>query len=105
MLIIINIYILTIFVYIFYYFFLYGDWGLGMKEEAFAAYLNQFGMKINDKIYFDDFKDIIKNNCSLEEKFKNKNNMENKINNTEQIFNLVDSNHYTDGNNSSDLSE
>ena len=82
-----------------------GDWGLGMKEEAFAAYLNQFGMKINDKIYFDDFKDIIKNNCSLEEKFKNKNNMENKINNTEQIFNLVDSNHYTDGNNSSDLSE
>jgi len=74
------------------------------NEEAFAAYLNQFGMKINDKIIFDDFKDIIQNNCSLEEKSKYKNSMDVKIHNGEQIFLFDDSIHYSKEN-SSDLSD
>ena len=36
-----------------------------IKNEAFVEYLKQFGMKINDKLYFDDLEFIIKNNCSL----------------------------------------
>ena len=76
-----------------------------LNEEAIAAYLNQFGMKINDKLYFDDFKDIIQNNCSLEEKFKQQNSMEIKLNNDEQILFSKDSIHNAEENNSSDLSE
>jgi len=72
-----------------------------LNEEAMVAYLNQFGMNINDKIFFDDFKDIIQNNCSLEEKYSN----ENKINNEEQIFRFDDSIHYSEENNSSELSD
>jgi calcium-dependent protein kinase len=75
------------------------------NEEAIAAYLNQFGMKINDKIFFDDFRDIILNNCSLKEKLKNKNSLEININNDEQIFCFDDSIHYTEENNSSNLSD
>ena len=71
-----------------------------MNEEAFVAYLNQFGMKINDKIFFDDFKDIIQNNCSLEEKYL----YENKKNSDKQIFRFDDSIHYSEENNSSELS-
>ena len=71
-----------------------------LNEEAIVAYLSQFGMKIDDKIYFDDFKDIIQNNCSLEEKYLNTN----KINNGEQIFRFDDSVHYSEENNSSELS-
>ena len=66
-----------------------------------VAYLNQFGMNINDKIFFDDFKDIIQNNCSLEEKYSN----ENKINNEEEIFRFDDSIHCSEENNSSELSD
>ena len=76
------------------------------KEEAISAYLNQFGMKIHDKICFDDFKDIIQNNCSLEEKkFMYKNSIDIQINKDEQIFCFDDSIQYTEKNNSSDLSE
>ena len=64
------------------------------NEEAFAAYLNQFGMKIDDKLFFDDFKDIIQYNCSLDEKYKYKNDMES----------LDDSIHSNEDNNSSSLS-
>ena len=71
-----------------------------LNEEAFFAYLNQFGMKINDKIFFDDFKDIIQNNCSLEEKYL----YENKKNSDKQIFRFDDSIHYSEENNSSELS-
>ena len=71
-----------------------------LNEEAFVAYLNQFGMKINDKIFFDDFKDIIQNNCSLEEKYL----YENKKNSDKQIFGFDDSIHYSEENNSSELS-
>ena len=72
-----------------------------LNEEAMVAYLNQFGMNINDKIFFDDFKDIIQNNCSLDEKYSN----ENKINNEEEIFRFDDSIHYSEENNSSELSD
>ena len=76
------------------------------KEEAISAYLNQFGMKIHDKIFFDDFKDIIQNNCSLEEKKSMyKNSIDIQINKDEQIFCFDDSIQYTEKNNSSDLSE
>ena len=37
-----------------------------VNNEAFTEYLKQFGMKINDKLNFDDFANIIKNNCSLD---------------------------------------
>ena len=76
-----------------------------VNEEAIAAYLNQFGMNINDKIFFDDFKDIIQNNCSLKEKLKNKNNMEDKINDDKEIFSFDGLIHNAEENNSSDLSE
>ena len=52
-----------------------------INEEAFKEYLKQFGLKINDKLNFDDFSNIIKNNCSLESNGNNieiKNNIINK---------------------------
>ena len=36
-----------------------------VNSEAANEYIKQFGMSINDKIYFDDFVYIIQNNCSL----------------------------------------
>ena len=39
--------------------------GKTVNEEAVKEYIKQFGMGINDKIYFDDFAYIIQNNCSL----------------------------------------
>ena len=76
------------------------------NEEAIAAYLNQFGMKIHDKILFDDFKYIIQNNCCLEKKINMyKNSIDIQVNKDEQIFCFDDSIHYTEQNNSSDLSE
>ena len=78
-----------------------------LNEEAIAAYLNQFGMKINDKIFFNEFKDIIQNNCSLEEKYIHKDKIDNinKINNIDQVFRFDDSIHYSEENNSSSLSD
>ena len=45
-----------------------------VNDEAIKEYLKQFGMKINDKLYLDDFIYIIQNNCSLR---RNKNKKEN----------------------------
>ena len=39
-----------------------------VNEEAITEYLKQFGMKIDDKLKFDNFVYIIQNNCSLNEK-------------------------------------
>ena len=39
--------------------------GKTVNNEAVKEYIKQFGMEINDKIYFDDFAYIIQNNCSL----------------------------------------
>jgi len=39
-----------------------------VNEEAITEYLNQFGMKIDDKLKFDNFVYIIQNNCSLNDK-------------------------------------
>ena len=44
-----------------------------VNEEAIKEYLKQFGMKINDKLYFDDFAYIMQNNCSLDKKENEKN--------------------------------
>ena len=63
-------------------------------------------MKIHDKILFDDFKYIIQNNCCLEKKINMyKNSIDIQVNKDEQIFCFDDSIHYTEQNNSSDLSE
>ena len=53
-----------------------------INDEAFKTYLEQFGMKIDDKLYFDDFVFIIKNNCSLagkNDKYENKKEEEDKM--------------------------
>ena len=53
-----------------------------INEEAFKTYLEQFGMKTDDKIYFDDFAFIIKNNCSLDgrnDKYETKKKEEDKL--------------------------
>jgi calcium-dependent protein kinase len=39
-----------------------------VNKEAITEYLNQFGMKIDDKLKFDSFVYIIQNNCSLNDK-------------------------------------
>ena len=39
-----------------------------VNDEAIKEYLKQFGMKIDDKLYFDNFVYIIQNNCSLDPK-------------------------------------
>ena len=39
-----------------------------VNEEAITEYLNQFGMKVDDKLKFDNFVYIIQNNCSLNDK-------------------------------------
>ena len=52
-----------------------------VNDEAIQEYLKQFGMKIDDKLYFDDFVYIMQNNCSLDSKVNEKNlKNENKIN-------------------------
>jgi hypothetical protein len=44
-----------------------------VNEEAIKEYLKQFGMKIDDKLYFDDFAYIMQNNCSLDKNENDKN--------------------------------
>ena len=39
-----------------------------VNEEAITEYLNQFGMKVDDKLKFDSFVYIIQNNCALNDK-------------------------------------
>ena len=50
-----------------------------VDEEAITEYLKQFGMKIDDKLFPDEFKDIIQNNCSLDDQ-GDENKSENKEN-------------------------
>ena len=44
-----------------------------VNEEAIKEYLKQFGMKIDNKLYFDDFAYIMQNNCSLDKNENDKN--------------------------------
>ena len=59
-----------------------------INDIALKAYLEQFGMKIENKLFFDDFAFIIKNNCSFdniinkdENKNEDKNEEKNQLNN------------------------
>ena len=45
-----------------------------IQEQIFSEYLEQFGMKIDDKINFEQFYDMIKNDTKLNEKENDKNN-------------------------------
>ena len=45
-----------------------------IQEKIFNEYLEQFGMKIDDKINFEQFYDMIKNDTKLNEKENDKNN-------------------------------
>ena len=45
-----------------------------VNKEVVKEYLKQFGMKIDDKLYFDNFAYIMQNNCSLD---SNQNAIEN----------------------------
>ena len=67
-----------------------------VDDEAITEYLKQFGMKIDDKLFFDEFKDIIQNNCSLddpgdENKSENKENANNEDEEKEKKINLDES--------------
>ena len=57
-----------------------------VNKEAIEEYLKQFGMKIDDKLYFDNFAYIMQNNCSLD---SNQNAIENndKMKNNEYFKN------------------
>jgi calcium-dependent protein kinase len=61
-----------------------------VNDEAFKEYLKQFGMKIDDKLDFDNFMYIIQNNCSLDPKDKYNDNIKEKDNtllhNDENIY-------------------
>ena len=58
-----------------------------IKEKALKEYLKQFGMKIDEKLYFDKFVKMIKNNCSLEE-IDNNNKIINEGENKKEINGL-----------------
>ena len=40
---------------------------LNIQDDIFSEYLDQFGMKIDEKIYFEQFCDMLKNNKKLHE--------------------------------------
>ena len=46
---------------------------LDIEDDIFIEYLEQFGMKKNEKIYFEQFCDILRNNKKLNEIMKNEN--------------------------------
>ena len=56
-----------------------------IQEQIFNDYLKQFGMKIDDKINFEQFYDMIKNDTKLNEKENNINNSYNGINKIKNI--------------------
>ena len=60
-----------------------------IQEQTFNDYLGQFGMKIDDKINFEQFYDMIKNDIKLKEKEnrnnENINNSNNEINKNKNI--------------------
>ena len=49
---------------------------LNVKDEIFNEYLEQFGMKKDEKIYFKEFCDILQNNKKLEKKEEDNDNKE-----------------------------
>jgi calcium-dependent protein kinase len=60
-----------------------------VDEEAIIEYLKQFGMKIDDKLNFDEFKDMIQNNRSLDDPDdENKNGNIEKAEDDEKIKNF-----------------
>ena len=80
-----------------------------VNDEAISEYLKQFGMKIDDKLSFDEFAYIIKNNCSLpgdeNEREEINKSFDLKNDNEEHKLQFDNSNNCTDGNNSSDISD
>jgi len=66
-----------------------------VNDEAITEYLKQFGMKIDDKLNFDNFVYIIQNNCSLNQD-ETENNSE--IHDKENKLNFDDESLYTDEN-------
>ena len=62
-----------------------------IQEQIFNEYLEQFGMKIDDKINFEQFYNMIKNDTKLNEKEK-ENNKDNNINNENNIMEKISSN-------------
>ena len=62
-----------------------------IQEQIFNEYLEQFGMKIDDKINFEQFYNMIKNDTKLNEKEK-ENNKDNNINNENNIIEKISSN-------------
>ena len=66
-----------------------------VNNEAITEYLKQFGMKIDDKLNFDNFVYIIQNNCSLNQD-ETENNSE--IHDKENNLNFDDESLYTDEN-------
>ena len=62
-----------------------------IQEQIFNEYLEQFGMKIDDKINFEQFYNMIKNDTKLNENEK-ENNKDNNINNENNIMEKISSN-------------
>ena len=54
---------------------------LNVKDEIFNEYLEQFGMKKDEKIYFKEFCDILQNNKKLEKKEEDNEDNDNKKDN------------------------
>ena len=63
-----------------------------IQEQIFNEYLEQFGMKIDDKINFEQFYNMIKNDTKLNEKEKENNKDNNNINNENNIIEKISSN-------------
>ena len=72
-----------------------------VNDEAIKEYLKQFGMKIDDKLNFDDFAYIIQNNCSLNLQNLSKKQSQKSLG----VENEIDLSLYTSGNEGSELSE
>ena len=71
-----------------------------VNNEAIEAFLNQFGMKIDDKLQFDEFAYIIQNNCSLSKNEKGKDNEKKKEKEEDNNLSI-----YTNENEASEISE
>ena len=72
-----------------------------VNDEAIKEYLKQFGMKIDDKLNFDDFAYIIQNNCSLNLQNLSKKQSQKSLG----VENEIDLSLYTSENEGSELSE
>ena len=72
-----------------------------VNDEAIKEYLKQFGMKIDDKLNFDDFVYIIQNNCSLNLHDMSKKQSQKSLG----VENEIDLSLYTNENEGSELSD